>query len=151
MTLTELFTNIANAIRTKKGTSDKILATNFATEIENLPSGGTEKVLINDASSLCYKRNELIEKLNEYFDFSQCSIFNNMFYSCKLIQSIPLLDTSNGTSFSFMFRYCESLKTIPSMNTSNGTGFDYMFAECKSLETIPLINTSNGTNLYRYV
>lgn len=37
-TLASLFTDIANAIRTKKGTSTSIVADNFPTEIANLPS-----------------------------------------------------------------------------------------------------------------
>lgn len=39
MSLKELLTNIANAIRNKKGTTELIPAQNFATEISNLPSG----------------------------------------------------------------------------------------------------------------
>lgn len=39
-TLTSLFSDIANAIRTKGGTSGTIVADNFPTAIANLPSGG---------------------------------------------------------------------------------------------------------------
>lgn len=39
MTLTQLFTNIANAIRGKKGTSGKITAENFPNEIESIVTG----------------------------------------------------------------------------------------------------------------
>ena len=39
MTLTQLFTAIANAIRTKKGTSESIVAEDFPTEIANIPTG----------------------------------------------------------------------------------------------------------------
>ena len=39
-TLTNLFAEIADAIRTKKGTTDLISAKNFAAEILNLPTGG---------------------------------------------------------------------------------------------------------------
>lgn len=39
MGLTELLTNIANAIRNKKGTTELIPAQNFANEINSLPSG----------------------------------------------------------------------------------------------------------------
>lgn len=41
--LNEFLTNIANAIRSKKGTTDKINAQNFASEIESIETGsGTE-------------------------------------------------------------------------------------------------------------
>lgn len=36
--LTELFTDIADSIRAKKGSSDLIYAEDFPTEIENIPS-----------------------------------------------------------------------------------------------------------------
>ena len=39
-TLTGLFTDIADAIRAKKGTEDEIVATDFPSEIESIPSGG---------------------------------------------------------------------------------------------------------------
>jgi hypothetical protein len=38
--LTTLFTNIADSIRAKKGSSDTIIASDFPSEIANLPSGG---------------------------------------------------------------------------------------------------------------
>lgn len=41
MTLTQLFTNIANAIRAKKGTSEAIKAEDFANEIDGIPTGIT--------------------------------------------------------------------------------------------------------------
>ena len=52
-TLTSLFTDIANAIRAKKGTSADIVADNFPSEIASIPSGGitpSGKKLITDTS-----------------------------------------------------------------------------------------------------
>ena len=39
-TLGHFLTDVADAIREKKGSSDTIQASDFDTEIENLPSGG---------------------------------------------------------------------------------------------------------------
>ena len=39
-TLGHFLTDVADAIREKKGTSETITASDFDTEIENLPSGG---------------------------------------------------------------------------------------------------------------
>ena len=42
MTLTQLFTNIANAIRTKKNKTGTIAATNFPSEILTISTGSEE-------------------------------------------------------------------------------------------------------------
>lgn len=42
MTLTDLFTNIANAIRSKDGTTASIIANDFPDHILDIPSGGSE-------------------------------------------------------------------------------------------------------------
>lgn len=42
--LTDLFTAIANAIRTKTGSSAQIVASNFPTEIANIPSGRGDRL-----------------------------------------------------------------------------------------------------------
>ena len=56
-TLASLFTDIANAIRAKKGTSAAIVADDFPTEIANLPSGSSytliasKEVTVNTTST----------------------------------------------------------------------------------------------------
>lgn len=138
MTLTELFTNIADAIRTKKGTSDKILASDFANEIENLPSGGGEKIPLSSAYYLFYKdvRNNIIDKINEYFDFSNCTDFKYMFLATTLT-SIPSIYTGKGTDFSSMFQNSDySIKTIPKLDMSNSINCNGMFYNCKRLTTL---------------
>lgn len=138
MTLTELFTNIADAIRTKKGTSDKILASDFATEIENLPSGGGKKAPITNAYELFYKdvRNDIINDINDYFDFSNCTVFKYMFLATTL-KSIPSIYTGKGTDFSSMFQNSDySIKTIPKLDMSNSINCNDMFYNCKRLTTL---------------
>ena len=69
-----------------------------------------------------------------------------MFRDCSSLSTIPLLDTSSGTSIGRMFQGCSSLSTIPSLYTSSGTSFGSMFQSCSSLSTIPLLDTSSGTD-----
>ena len=69
-----------------------------------------------------------------------------MFYNCKNITSIPLLDTSNGIDFSYMFANCENLISVPLLNTSKGTDFKQMFINCRKITIFPQIDTSKGTN-----
>ena len=50
MSLTDFFTQIANAIRSKDGTTDPILATNFPQRILDIPSSGGEIVKISSGT-----------------------------------------------------------------------------------------------------
>lgn len=50
MTLTQLFTAIANAIRTKKGTSGTIVASNFPTEIASITTGHLDNAEYEEAN-----------------------------------------------------------------------------------------------------
>ena len=72
--------------------------------------------------------------------------FNNMFYNCYSLQSVPLFNTAAGTNFSNMFNNCYSLQSIPLFNTAAGTNFNGMVNNCYSLQSIPLFNTAAGTN-----
>ena len=50
MALTDFLTQIANAIRSKDGTTDPILATNFPQRILDIPSSGSEIVKISSGT-----------------------------------------------------------------------------------------------------
>ena len=66
MALKDFLKTIADAIRTKKGTTDLINAKNFATEILNLPSSGSSEeglVLISNPNTIsdnAYQGSDLI-------------------------------------------------------------------------------------------
>ena len=80
-------------------------------------------------------------------DTSKVTNMGSMFYNCLSLQSIPQLDTSKVTDMSSMFEICRSLTTIPQLDTSNVTNMFEMFYNCSNLQTIPLLNTSNVTNM----
>ena len=152
--LNAVFTDIANAIREKKGTAEQIKPINMAEEIVNLPSGGggnTLKALL-DVTKSCHGffyeySGTSVEGLFSYSDTSSVTTTNYMFGYCPSLTTIPLFDTSNVTNMSSMFYQSPSLTTIPKLDTGNVTNMNYMFGGCKALTTIPQLNTSSVTNM----
>lgn len=147
-TLGHFLTDVADAIKIKKGDDTPILASEFDTEITNLPSGGSS----HNWSAIGY--NGEPKSLQEMFDYSK-EIYDNWdntiinlkykFNGDKNLIWFPLVDTSNVTNMNYMFNDCTSLKEIPQLNTSNVTNMGYMFFNCTSLEEIPQFDTSNVT------
>ena len=72
---------------------------------------------------------------------------NSMFENCSKLTTIPQLDTSKVQFIGSMFYGCSKLTTIPQLDTSEATVMNAMFRECSSLITIPQLNTSKITNM----
>jgi len=68
-----------------------------------------------------------------------------MFNSCELLESVPVMDMSDGISFTNAFANCVSLTHMPAMDTSSGSFFTNMFVHCLKLECLTSINTSLAT------
>jgi hypothetical protein len=169
MTLTKLFTQIANAIREKKGTVGTIIASNFPNEILEIGGGGFPP----DWSEIGYEEtpsgvidgfnyakeikdnwdSSIVAMTSKYYQDKKLTIFpmvdtsnvTTMGYtfSDSSLMSLPLLDTSNVTNFQNIFSNCTALKSIPLLNTSKVTMMTNAFNTCKALENIPLLDTSN--------
>jgi surface protein len=155
-TLTNYLSDVAEAIKTKKGDDTPILASEFDTEITNLPSGGSSR----DWSAIGYNGEpksfqEMFGHSKEIYDNWNNTIIdlNSKFSRDKKLVWFPLVDTSNVKNMTSMFYYCTSLKEIPQFDTSNVTNMNYMFNNCTSLEEIPQFDTSNVTamkNMFQY-
>ena len=99
-TIVELLTDVADAIREKKGSNEPINAQNFANEIKNLPSGG-DNVL---ADSIVNRT------ITEYVNNEITEIGDYVFYLCKDLTSLSL---SNVTKIGRQaFFECISLTTL---------------------------------------
>ena len=172
-TLGNFLTDVANAIREKKGTTDTILASNFDTEIASIESGvdineylsdtitngsdslgGWIKTVKKMRSPLTVKGTDAQYMFNRYplnelpqLDTSNVTNMSYMFYNCYYLTTIPQLNTSNVTNMSRMFYSCYGLTTIPQLDTSNVTNMSDMFNSCNKLTTIPQLNTSNVANM----
>ena len=151
--LTAVFTDIANAIREKKGTADQMQPINMADEIANLPSGGggSLKTLLDATGSASYLFDgyggNSIEGLISYSDTSNVTSMYYMFNWCAKLATITQLDTSNVTNMAYMFDWCIDLITIPQLNTSKVTSMNNMFYKCSSLRTIPQLDVSKVENM----
>ena len=170
-TLGNFLTDVADAIREKKGTTDTILASNFDTEIASIEggvdineylsdtitkgtssSGGWVKTIIKLRSPLTVEGTSAEYMFSGYslnelpqLDTSNVNRMDHMFSGCAKLTTIPQLDTSNVVNMDSMFYNCTNLTTIPQLDTSNVFRMSYMFGSCTNLTTIPQIDTSNVT------
>ena len=154
---------IRTAINNKGGTlTTTDTFASYPSAIDSLPSGGGGDPLkeyldeTKDArymfcgrasggittwyNNLTYER---LQKILSYNTTSSVEYMSYMFYNCKKLTTIPLIDTSLVTEIDGMFQDCSSLTTIPQLNTSNVIYMNYMFQDCSNLTTIPQLNTSN--------
>ena len=151
--LTAVFTDIANAIRDKKGSVDTIKPINMADEILTISSGVSVKDFITtrNAQYLFYDcgslTSEQLESILKYDDTSGATDTNNMFSGCSSLTTIPLINTSNATNTPSMFNNCSKLTTIPLIDTSKSTNTNSMFYKCSNLISIPQIDINKSANM----
>lgn len=157
--LTAVFTDIANAIRDKKGSVNTIKPINMADEIltietksviyKLLEARGTDwsnAFYVNTSNkSVFYYMTELSE--SDLPPSNNVVNMSRMFNGCYSLTTIPLFDTSNTTNMSSMFSSCSNLTTIPLLNTSSCTDMHSMFYKCTKLTTTPQIDTSSCTDM----
>ena len=172
-TLGNFLTDVATAIRNKKGTTGTILASNFDTEIASIESGvdineylsdtitkgdsslgGWVKTIIKLRSPLTIEGTDATYMFYRYpsneipqIDTSSVTNMTYMFNGCASLATIPQIDTSSVTNMSSMFNGCINLATIPQIDTSSVTNMSNMFSNCTSLATIPQLDTSSVTNM----
>lgn len=125
----QTMTDIANAIREKNGTDVKMKPAEMPQAVRDIKSEDTGIGSRQWWLDICKEKKS----------------FAYMFYKTT-IETIPPIDTSNGTNFEYMFQSCPNLRTVPPIDTSKGTYFNNMFGSCFALKTIPPIDTSNGTS-----
>ena len=127
---------IAEAIRAKNGTTDKIKVSDMAAKIEAIKAGGDDKAAAIIDRSITEYSNGSIETIGDY-----------AFYHCSSLLSVDLpAATSIGGS---AFDSCTSLTTVdlPAATSIGGSAF----AACISLATVVMpAATSIGANAFYY-
>ena len=107
--LNAVFTDIANAIRDKKGSVDTIKPINMADEILTIETGG--------GKSTIYSLLEAMETDWSYA-FRVDSSNRNMFYYMTELSENDFPPSNNVVRMSFMFWNCSNLTSVPQLNTS---------------------------------
>ena len=134
-TLGNFLTDVADAIRTKKGTNETIPAKDFDTEIENLPSGG------GDLDEY------FVMEITENTEMSNEKHFN---VSKKLVKKYPdIIVANNVTSLYYGFSQYDDTKVPKLIFGNNITNIGSLFNNVSNVTEIDVsgFNTSNVTNM----
>ena len=162
-TLTSLFVDIADSIRSKTGDSAKIKADNFDTAIEAIQTGAGETVELSVTQNGTYVPDEGTAYSKVSVNVPQtvasgtvkalldatksCEYLFYNYTGTSVDGLISYADTSNVRNMNNVFYYCRSLTSVPLLDTSNATSMNNMFNQCGSLTTIPQFNTSKVNSM----
>ena len=139
-TLTNFLTDVAAAIKTKKGDTTAIPAANFDTEIANLPSVGADTEVLKG----------IIEKTATSFEIPEgtSSIGDYAFAYCSNLTSITIPNsvTSIGDS---AFQQCHGLTSVTIPDSVSNIG-DSAFQNCAGLTSINIPNKVTSINGYMF-
>ena len=152
-TLGHFLTDVADAIREKKGTSETIQASDFDTEIENLPSGGDLSEYLTDTITANYTKYSFLKKEPpiDVVVANNVTTLSGLFSGLQQSVLPRVVCNDNVTSMSQMYSSNQSIKKInlSGLNTSNVTNMSGMFNLCQRIEEIDFSNfdTSKVTDM----
>ena len=167
--LKDFLTDVADAIREKKGSTDKINPQNFSSEIASIQSGGDifgfdtiGYTLDNNGikDDIAYSQ-ELLRQLENgeitnfrkktemvycpKFDSTKYSNFITFFHNCTSMVYFPSdIPTSHITTFEACWQDCSSLQNL-NVDTSNATKIRAMVSNCSKLKYVSPINCAKSS------
>ncbi len=139
-TLGNFLTDVAAAIRTKKGSEEPIAAADFDTEIENLPSGeDLSEYFVTEYTSgmsTSLKMSALVKKLPDLIVDNNITSLNGLFNNYDGIVVPRVVCGSNIINMQNMY-YSSSITSVDAsgLNTSNVTNMANMFSSSANSDT----------------
>lgn len=155
--LKNYLTDVANAIREKTNTTDKIKASEFDNKIRGI-SGASEQwewalnTIINfsSANPTFFKGNKYLKVMPNYFNEECAKITNwsDAFNDCSNLVDVDI-DTSAGVNFTSTFRACTKLtnESIKNLNFDKMTNGFAMFGYGTKITQLPRFNHDTITNM----
>lgn len=136
--LTNFLSDVATAIKEKKGDSTEIQASQFDNEITNLPTG-TSKYAPRFISFYGYSGTELNYELNNLTLENATSMYR-MFYNCSKIEKIDLshVDHLNITNMEQLCYGCRMLTEVNLNGFIVSSSTYQMFYNCSALTKVDL-------------
>ena len=140
---------IGDAVRAKGNTEDKILVSNLATAINNLPTGGGDSGIPEEAFTItgdCEKRfandgwNWFVEGYGDKVITKDITKATSMFSNSESLKEIKFeinIDNTIAGDMGNMFMGCELLKELPKVNNARPNSLGYFFQGCFSIREMP--------------
>lgn len=169
--IVELLTDVADAIREKKGSTEKINAQNFASEIRSIETsdGGSAsgwtghadaeglRAIGWDDEDIAYYQAHGVNWNEEDDEYHKVTDDNKALYGVLTADNIqdykarivylPKIDTSGIIMMDSLFKSCALMIAIPNINTDNVTSMKEMFSGCYCLTCVSALNTVNVTDM----
>ena len=155
--LKNYLTDVADAIREKTNTTDKIKASEFDDKIRGI-SGASEQwewalnnvINFSSANPTFFKGNKYLKVMPNYLNEECAKITNwsNAFNNCSNLVDVDI-DTSSGTNCTSMFRACTKLTSegIKNLNFNKITSGFAMFGYGSKITQLPKFNHETITNM----
>lgn len=141
MALTDKLTAIADAIRTKTGSSDSLTLDQMPTAIEGIVGGEFTIPTITGNATQRFSHNGWNWTFNYGITTADLSNTNSMFYNSSAITSIPFdinyTANASGHDINYMFTGCQNLLSVPKLIGCKPTGMDQLFISCAQLRKVP--------------
>lgn len=149
--LTDFLVDLADAIRSKKGTTEPINPQDFSAEIASIESGGGD---VWGFDSIGYTPDNT--QIAEWVAYSAEKAkeitpqnLNTIFRNDRNLRFFPVMDFTDVDTFNQAFMNCVCLLTMPKIGKNKSTTMYKMFSECISLifvdiDTSNIINCSNA-------
>ena len=173
--LTDFLTDVADAIREKKGTTDLINPQDFSDEIKSIKTSTSMwtghvdveglKAIGWDDEDIAYYQEHGVNWMEEDDEFHKVSEDNKALYGVLTADNIqeykdrvvwlPKIDWSETRNIAQIFKGCYLMKGLPMFNKKTFTGFVESFRDCTSLTCVPpldyaLANYTSGAFRFCY-